>query len=276
MPKIKQKEGNHNNWLQDVLSKAIQFVTEIATIAMKNATPSQKRVIFVCYGIIVAGIIAIGVPPYLAWKEILALVFLVVSLLTVLFLPRRGKPPLPPLFPLPPYKADKLKTMLEETRKEAFKFLRRNNQVLSDNDVRANIFFPVCDASGKQNKNKLKIYSDLYCMMDSPKEREITFKPKQGATGRVFADGQRRVVQRLPSGNGDWEAVYNITDKQATIIHPDLKWIISMPLLGADKKPIGVVNVDGLRCQFPPGVLSKCMRNLTNHMSIMNQLLIFG
>lgn len=286
MPESKQEEEKPKNSLQDPTVEVTKSMRILAALAMKDASTPQKIAIFFGYGIIGLGIIGLWIPPFQALKQLIILALIAVVLIIILFFAVRrygevgkgdtGRPASPPLLPLPPYKADRLKTMLEETRKEAFKFLRRNNQVLSDNDVRANIFFPVCDASGKQNKNKLKIYSDLYCKMDSPEEREITFKPKQGATGRVFTDGQRRVVQRLPSGSGDWEDVYNITDKLAAIIHPDLKWIISMPLIGTDKKPIGVVNVDGLRCEFPTDVLSTCMRNLTNHMSIMNQLLIFG
>lgn len=281
--KKKKDPSKTNFW--DVIIQAIRSNTVIAAILMKGAGRRQI-VAYSCYATVLVGIVALAIPPYQTAKQLVVLAFVALFLITALILVARrygeleqesvGRTTLPSLLPLPTYKADKLKTMLEETRKEAFEFLRRNDRKLSDTDVRANIFFPVCDAAGKLNGNKLRIYSVMYCNMDNPLERGITFKPKQGATGRVFADGQRRVVQRLQSTDGDWEATYNINRKLAALIHPDLKWIISMPLMAADRKPVGVVNVDGLRVQFPSDILSLCMRDLTNHISIMNQLLIFG
>jgi hypothetical protein len=290
MSKGKQKENKRKESTEtapdNAIKNAIKSNTTIAALAMEGATPTQKLVIYCCYGVILLGIIALTVPPYQALKELIALALTVVCLVIVaVFVLSRyrdlskepakippGDQQKPPTFKISTLKRRHLRTILQDVRKVAFEFLEQRDTQLLDDNVRANIFLPEYDASGEPDKYKLKIYPSLHLKMDGP-ELNIIFLPNQGATGNVFASGQPRVAKRLSSGMGDWDDFYNITDKHATTIHPDLKWVISMPLQIAGGKPIGVVNVDGLQCQFSTDVLYECMGKLTLNVMAMSEAL---
>lgn len=288
MPEGEQEHKRKKIWRADI-NEALRSNRVIAALAMRGATPLQRIVVYICYGVISLGLILLCVPPYQAWKQILGLVLIMVFLGIVLFrvvlrYKDLSKPPpesitpggqqKPPRLSISELKHERLRKILEETRKAACEFLESKNPALSDEDVRANIFFPEYDSSGKPNKYKLTIYPGLHLKMDRQRELNIAFKPKQGVTGNVFASGRARVAQRLPSGTGDWDNIYNITDDLAAIIHPELKWITSMPLKSGGSRPIGVMNVDGLRHQFPIDILYECMGKLTSNVIIMSQVII--
>jgi hypothetical protein len=283
MSEDKQKE-QENKKLAKIAPQAIVSNTKIAALAMKGAAPAQKIGIYCCYGVILLGIIVLAVPPYQASKQIIALALTVACLVIVgIFVLARYKnlssgsesrPTLPlQLFPLSNLKRDHLRTMLEETRNIALQFLESKNQMVWDDLVRADIFFPEYDSPPNTNQYKLKICPGLHLKMNYPPELSISFLPNQGATGNVFASGQPRVAQRLTSGKGDWDDFFNITDELAATIHSELKWIISMPLLLTGGKPMGVVNVDGLQYQFPIDTLYECMGKLTTNVVVMSSVL---
>jgi hypothetical protein len=276
-------------------SKAVESNAKIAALAMKGASPPQKIIVYCCYGVILLGIVALTVPPYQAAKELVALIFTIGCLVTVaIFVPARyrdlssisqGAPPQPPLphpwsqpLPISDLKLKYLRTTLGATREAALQFLNESlksrDQIIPDELVRANIFFPEYDSPSNPQRYKLKICPGLHLMMqDSSPELHISFLPNQGATGHVFASGQACVAQRLGSGEGDWNDIYNITDELAEIIHPDLKWVISMPLQLPGAKPMGVVNVDGLQYEFPTDTLYDCMLKLTTNVVVMSSVL---
>ena len=96
----------------------------------------------------------------------------------------------------------------------------------------------------------LKIYPDYIPNM-SGDELGIQLKPLQGVTGKVCEDRTALVAQRLAEAEGGgWRHEYSITAELAKIIHPELKWIISMPLKSGSEAPIGVMCIDGLVHQF--------------------------
>ena len=288
MSESKQKKRKESS--EDVSKNAVKSNTTIAALAMKGANPFQKIIVYCCYGVILLGIIALTVPPYQALKELLALAVTVIFLgiVAVVVLTRykdlsripdvvstspTAIPPENLLLTISELKREHLRKLLIDNRNIAFEFLKSKNPEVSDNDVRANIFFPEYDSPTNLKQYKLKICPGLHLKMDYPPELNICFQPNQGATGNVFASGQARVAQRLTSGTGDWDDFYNITDDFVKTIHHDLKWIISMPLQVAGEKPMGVVNVDGLRYQFPNDVLYECMFKLTTNVMVMSNVL---
>jgi len=284
MPEGEQEHKGKKEWL-DHIGEVLKSNRKIATIAMRGATPRQKIVIYCCYGVILLGIIILSVPPYQATKELIALVLTVVPLVIVavfVLVQHRNfvstttttTTAIPQWQPLPNFKFEKIRTVLDETRKLALDFLKSKEPKLSDGDVRANIFYPACDSPDNPDKYVLKIYPGLHLNMDRQQELLITFEPKQGVTGNVFASGQARVAQRLLSDTGHWDSVYNITDELAAIIHPDLKWIISMPLKSGGNKPVGVMNVDGLRQQLLVDILYECMGKLSTNAVIMHEVMM--
>jgi hypothetical protein len=255
----------------DLGQAAVSSNAAIAALAMKGATPGQKLVVYVCYGIILLGIVALGIPPYEQAKVFVALPCVLVALLAVSFwtLPRyrelgQGRDE-PRTIRLSDFMRDGIRDILENARREAFSFLQKLQPALSDEQIRANIFFPEYGSPGRWDDYTLKIWPGLHLKMERPEELGISLKPEQGLTGYVFHSGKSAVAQRLESKNavGGWDKVYQISDELAAIIHPALKWIISMPLNGSDGKPFGVMNVDGLVHDFKLDMLYDCSKKLT-------------
>ncbi len=268
--------------------KAIESNTAIAALAMKGAKPPQRLLVYVCYGIILIVVTVLAIPPYESGKQLIAsgagVLCLFVAFIMVLRRYRELSEGSVPLL-VPPERGpqtvqlsnvvhERVGVALEDARRAAYGFLREKKPNLSDDQVRANIFFPDYGPSGDLRKYVLKICPGLHRKMDQPREVEITFEPGQGATGKVFESRQARVTQRLDSGSEDWDEVYDITDELAARIHPDLKWIISMPLKDEDGKSIGVMNIDGLRHQLPLDVLYECMAKVTIHVIFIARLVI--
>src|SRR5208282_1899857 len=141
-----------------------------------------------------------------------------------------------------------IREVMKAAQEIAFNFLKEKIPQLDDKQVRANIFLPECQDSGKAATCILKIREGLHFNMDYPPELNMTFKPSQGATGMVFSSKQARVAKRISadSAPGGWESIYKITEEQAKEIHRDLKWIISMPLKWDSGECMGVLNIDGL------------------------------
>ena len=289
MPEEEQEHKQKKLWQASITNEALKSNMLIAALAMQGATFSQRLIVYICYGVISLGIILLSVPPYQSWKQILGIALIIAFLIIVLscvvlrykdlskaspesVTPGDKQKPLTPT--ISKLKYQHLRTILQDTRKAACEFLKSKYPALSDNDVRVNIFFPEYDSSCKPDEYKLKIHPGLHLNMDRQQELLITFEPEQGVTGNVFASGQARVAKRLPSGIGDWDSVYNITDELATIIHPDLKWIMSMPLKSGGNRPTGVMNVDGLRQQLPIDILYECMGKLTNNVIIMSEVMM--
>jgi hypothetical protein len=275
----------------------------IAALAMEGAEPFQKIIVYCLYAALTLGIIILGTPPYTSLKELVALglILAFVALVAMFVLSRYGDlakkgppvtstgtaintpiptpvtPPIPTIV-ISPLKCQRLITLLEETRTAAYKYLVGKDPKIAYNDIRANIFLPEYEPPYTDpDKYILKIYPGLHVNMDEMKyhaELGINFLPKQGATGNVFTTGMARVAQRLLSISGDWDDIYHITPEVAAIIHPALKWIISMPLLQASGKPLGVLNVDGLNSQPTIGTLYKCAYSqVTTYATVISGIL---
>ncbi len=254
----------------------------VAALAMRGANPALKIIVYVCYGIIALGSLALVSPPYETAFKLGALGILVGALLIVAILvliryqaltqetPLPVRPaPVPPPVPGPRHlsSADRrlILETLDEAREAAQKFLSGYNANIKITQVRANVFLPEYTDNDAAKPCVLKIKPGLHQNMNRPKEIEIPLKPGQGATGRAFESSSSRVAIRLPSDQGGgWEAVFEITAALAEIIDPDLKWVISMPLMDGNRKPIGVMSVDGLVEEFTFDALNRCTVPLTN------------
>jgi hypothetical protein len=88
----------------------------------------------------------------------------------------------------------------------------------------------------------------------------------------VYQSGDARVTKRLPSGQTGWDDSYQITEDIARIIHPDLKWIISMPLKSQQKQIIGVLNVDCLKEDVEMNHLLSCMGQMTMQAFLLGRM----
>lgn len=107
---------------------------------------------------------------------------------------------------------------------------------LSSDLVRSNLF-------GRDRHDRLRMITDLSYQMNHPSELTIEIPVGYGSTGRCFKTCQPNIAVK----EDDWGKDV-IEDAELRKVHPDLKWIISVPVLGRAKpaQPIWVMNVDGL------------------------------
>jgi len=276
---------------EKVGAEAVKQAGALAALAMKGGDNWQKYAVYACYGLIVLTIIALIVPPYHAVKQLIcfgvaalflfiAMIFVISRYRTLTGQEQRSQIPMP-VAPGPQnihllaVVHEKVQNTLEEARVTVRDFLRTTQPALDDDQVRANIFFPEYTNATDWNKYVLKIRQGLHLKMDRHDELHIELQPDQGLTGHVFKAGESAVALRLPAstGMGNWDAKYRITPELAQIIHPDLQWIVSVPIKGADGKPIGVVNIDGLVHTFKIDTLYQCPRKLLAFPFILNGLI---
>ncbi|ATE61407.1 toll/interleukin-1 receptor domain-containing protein [Thauera sinica] len=108
--------------------------------------------------------------------------------------------------------------------------------------VRANVFLPDYHVKGNAGHGfRLFMEPRLRRQMDRPEEFSIRFAPGQGVTATVFDECQQRII-----GVREFE----LTDELRNVIHPDLKWIISTPVMSRDGTALGVLNIDILACEL--------------------------
>jgi hypothetical protein len=253
---------------------AIQGNQAIAALAMTGADTWQKTIVYLFYGVIAITLIYLIVPPYNADKFKALMLVVPLLFVTAIFVIVQYKRLLPnkEITLSPPKKIqlssvvlNNLRVILEESRKQAHAFLKTKDPTLSDDNVRANIFFPEYGKSRRWDDYVLKIWPGLHINMEQP-ETGITLRPGQGLTDKVFQSGGAQIVKRMKSGStagGDWNSTYQITDEIAAVIHSDLKWIISMPIKGQTGQCIGVMNIDGLVHEFRIDTLFDCAGKLT-------------
>ncbi len=255
---------------------AIEGNKATAALVMTGADTWQKMIVYLFYGVISLTLIYLVVPPYEADKFkalVLVVPLLVVSAVFVTVRYRKLShfeervPPPPKTMQIPGVVSDRLRSILEEFRKEAHAFLKTKDATLPDKYVRANIFFPEYGETQRWDDYVLKIRPGLHLNMEGP-EIGIILHPGQGVTDKVFQSGDARTAKRLKSDSAegaDWESIYHITDELAAVIHPDLRWIISMPIKGQTGRCIGVMNVDGLVHEFGTDTLFDCAGTLTTY-----------
>jgi hypothetical protein len=108
---------------------------------------------------------------------------------------------------------------------------------LDPSQVRAALFLP--------DGQVLRIPPRLAVHFTNPDEASIAITAGQGSAGRAYESSQQNI------------AIYHQAQSDSSIsdvnerhkVHPDLKWIISTPILGPDRKVVGVLNVDGLHTE---------------------------
>jgi hypothetical protein len=97
---------------------------------------------------------------------------------------------------------------------------------------RANIFGEISGA------RRLQIVDHLMANMGDVVEWEISVPIGKGAVGIAWAIGNSKIVVLPPQGDD------SLSPEEASRVHPDLKWIISVPIR-VDGSAKWVVNVDG-------------------------------
>lgn len=194
------------------------------------------------------------------------------------------KPPKPPAssrglvrLPLRPEAVDDLGLLLEQIRKRAGEILQQADPELQDRQVRANVFLPEYRYFKEGFGFELFIPAGLARNMNHPPEAELRFAVGQGAVGVTFLQGTSTLTKRLPRDEGDWSAVFRLTEEHKLQIHKDLRWVVSIPLRDPSEREVretlGVLSIDGLDRDFKADVLADMMVKVFPDVSVFSLLL---
>jgi hypothetical protein len=148
-----------------------------------------------------------------------------------------------------------MKGVLESARTAVMEHLRSRGCAVSDSQVRGNFFMP---ERLKRNGSAARLVMVPLCRINvAGEECNLSFKPKQGATGFSYTQNQPQAVVRNPSEETGWDRQWNLTRAQAKLIHPELQWIISAPIRFRTSV-LGVMNIDGLYLKPDVAILEEC------------------
>lgn len=136
---------------------------------------------------------------------------------------------------------------------------------LDRNLVRSNLF--------ATENNRMRIIRELTYNMNRKEELTISMPVGIGSTGRCFKSGKSNIaIFRNRKGWGK----NTIEDQELRKVHPDLKWIISVPIFvgGEEVRPILVLNVDGLEKRRSKGELENASKRLFRWREVVTLLLL--
>lgn len=86
---------------------------------------------------------------------------------------------------------------------------------------------------------RLQMIGDLRVNMDGAAEWGVSMRSGQGCAGVAWKTGKPHIAVHPFEGDDGLEPT------QAQLVDPDLRWIVSVPILDDDGRPKWVVNVDG-------------------------------
>lgn len=193
-----------------------------------------------------------------------------------------------PMIPLKDGLIEDIHERLENIRSTAYDRIRTlNGGAIKRNYVRANIFLPDTVPVTTDGIYELFIPKKLHVGMDPAneddrdrcdRERDIRFKPNQGAAGIAFMESNSQVARLVKTSSATyaWTEKHCLTDSQKRTIHPDLKWVISFPLTfndGTRFRAMGVLNVDGLIYELEEDHLAILLGELTSKVAAISGLL---
>jgi hypothetical protein len=171
---------------------------------------------------------------------------------------------------LPDETLNQLRSNLERVHEAAFTWLSRQKAGVSEQALRLNIMLPDNRRASYGEVCQLFIPKLLYINMDHAPDRDIRFSLTQGLVGKVYSsnapgiavyenDVWKRVAFGKPEPKLPDEPDFELTEWQKRLLHPDLRWVLSLPLLykdtGDKALALGVLNIDGIGCDLAPHVI---------------------
>lgn len=265
---------------ESALAEAVKAIPDFGKTALKGLRGPQRVAIF---AIGIVGIVALFVSVVAASVSVLITVAATIAFIVLLLAGSKSASSAAstwcravPRLPIRNPDLTQLSQLLQHICHEAYDYLknRSNRPELASGHVRTNVFLADYKDPGEGYAFNLYMPDELRRNMNHPPEWELRFRPGQGATGVTFVSGSQRVTKRQPDEEGDWEARFELTDDQKQMVHPDLKWIVSVPLKDTDNgTTLGVMNIDGLTYDFSDGQLSQMLAVLFREITAFSELL---
>lgn len=128
--------------------------------------------------------------------------------------------------------------------------------------VRANVF-------GLGPDGVLRQIPEFGYHMDRKEELTVKMVVGEGSSGRAFSTRRPNIALF----EKDWGS-NAIADEELRKVHPDLRWIVSMPVLfGSPARPVWVLNVDGIEEAQDTEALTKVVQQLYQWSRIISLVL---
>lgn len=104
--------------------------------------------------------------------------------------------------------------------------------------IRSNLFFI-------NKKKKLRIFKDCCHNMKHLREFDLSIDIDEGCTGKCYKTGRIQLAIKVLQRQEEWgDRVLN--NYNMDLINPDLKWIVSIPIMDKDRNVLCIMNVDGI------------------------------
>jgi hypothetical protein len=181
-----------------------------------------------------------------------------------------------PDYPLAERTRYKIRDVLQEIQRLTFETLVKYDTSLDSEMIRANLFL-LAEVSGGPDDGfwKLVIHPDLAIHMNQPLELGIQLSVGQGATGIAYRDGTFQLTRRMASPGNDWDQKFQMTPELNAMLHKELKWIISLPVLVPDtRQALAVLNIDGLTEFADDEILGKVSVGLRDYLVVIANALL--
>jgi len=130
--------------------------------------------------------------------------------------------------------------------------------------ARSNLF-------GVDNRDRMRVLKGLTYNMNDSLELTIKIAVGYGSTGRCFKSAKENIAIFEEGWGKD-----QIEDEEIKRVHPELQWIISVPVKNEDDRPFWVLNVDGLQKRYDEKHLKEALRHLWNYAQMISDIVAKG
>lgn len=233
----------------------MDFLKDAASILAKTVSSNRVASGVTFLALIVAGVVTIAFSKIL-WALVALIVVVFIAMAIIIWSDRPDKAPEPLNVP---FDTCSLAALL--TKPEALEMghvmrgivIDVSNSVgVSSNQVRSNLF-------GRSHDGRLRMITDFCHNMNRPEELTLSMEIGQGSNGRAYLTGRANFARLREDWGKD-----AIDDEELRKAHPDLKWIISMPICASPGgTPIWILNVDGLEGEPSDDQLMQAMAHMT-------------
>lgn len=279
--------------LQGPAQDAHRAISSMILAGMRGG-PTWTKVLLAMFGvaaivaIVISSLLMAGDEPNLAfWVFVIASVFSMLALLVLLRIAITDGPPLPtgsmlwssgmPRQPLQPSNIVKeLGRRIEDLRNDTVVWLQENvDQSVAPKQVRAHVFMVDYEAAVQAGVGELFMPDSLRIGMKGHPDEHIRFWAGEGVAGATYSKQltQQTQVTWMEKGEFTFAGAPVFRGKHGRMIHPDLRWIVTFPLIVAlpdqEQETLGVLGIHGLGFDLPDEKLEMLRGHLSSRVLLV-------